>query len=177
MLGLSYMFILPLCLFFVGFWGVLFNRRSIIAIIICIELLLLAVNIQLIFSSFIFDDIFCRTNRIINSFIRFSFYDKPFSGQNQLLSFVDIYTQFGLDQQNEFGFIKPISECPISFTLGDPLLQPQEIHEGYNFYWYTDLVDNSPNKEYELYGVIQFNNAANSRIYELAPSKQFDAHW
>jgi NADH-quinone oxidoreductase subunit K len=57
MLGLSYMFILPLCLFFVGFWGVLFNRRSIIAIIICIELLLLAVNIQLIFSSFIFDDI------------------------------------------------------------------------------------------------------------------------
>lgn len=125
---------------------------------------------------FIFDDIFCRTNRIINSFIRFSFYDKPFSGQNQLLSFVDIYTQFGLDQQNEFGFIKPISECPISFTLGDPLLQPQEIHEGYNFYWYTDLVDNSPNKEYELYGVIQFNNAANSRIYELAPSKQFDSN-
>lgn len=125
---------------------------------------------------FIFDDIFCRTNRIINSFIRFSFYDKPFSGQNQLLSFVDIYTQFGLDQQNEFGFIKPISECPISFTLGDPLLQPQEIHEGYNFYWYTDLVDNSPNKEYELYGVIQFNNAANSRVYELAPSKQFDSN-
>ncbi len=125
---------------------------------------------------FIFDDIFCRTNRIINSFIRFSFYDKPFSGQNQLLSFVDIYTQFGLEQKNEFGFIKPISECPISFTLGDPLLQPQEIHEGYNFYWYTDLVDNSPNKEYELYGVIQFNNAANSRVYELAPSKQFDSN-
>ena len=57
MLGLNYMFLLPLCLFFVGFGGILFNRRSIIAIIICIELLLLAVNLQLSFSSFIFDDI------------------------------------------------------------------------------------------------------------------------
>ena len=57
MLGLHYFFLLPLFLFFVGFGGILFNRRSIIAIIICIELLLLAVNIQLSSLSFIFDDI------------------------------------------------------------------------------------------------------------------------
>jgi NADH-quinone oxidoreductase subunit K len=57
MVGLSFMFLLPLCLFFVGFGGVLFNRRSIIAIIICVELLLLAVNLQLAFSSFVLDDI------------------------------------------------------------------------------------------------------------------------
>lgn len=57
MLGLNYLFVLPLILFFIGFGGILFNRRSIIAIIICIELLLLAVNIQFSFSSFIFDDV------------------------------------------------------------------------------------------------------------------------
>jgi NADH-quinone oxidoreductase subunit K len=56
MLGLNYMFLLPLLLFFVGFGGLLFNRRSVIAIIVCIELLLLAVNLQLTLSSFIFDD-------------------------------------------------------------------------------------------------------------------------
>jgi len=52
------MFLLPWLLFFVGFWGILFNRRSLIVILICIELLLLAVNLQLIFSSLIFDDLF-----------------------------------------------------------------------------------------------------------------------
>jgi hypothetical protein len=35
-------------------------------------------------------------------------------------------------------------------------------------------VDNSINKEYSLYGVLQFNNALNGRIYDLAPSKEFD---
>jgi NADH-quinone oxidoreductase subunit K len=56
MLGLNFMLVLPWVLFFVGFFGVLFNRRSILAIIICIELLLLAVNLQLVLSSFILDD-------------------------------------------------------------------------------------------------------------------------
>jgi NADH-quinone oxidoreductase subunit K len=57
MLGLSSIFLLPLCLFFVGFWGIVLNRRSLLAIIICIELLLLAVNLQLAFASFILDDL------------------------------------------------------------------------------------------------------------------------
>jgi len=125
---------------------------------------------------FIFDDIFCRTNRFINSFIRFSFYDTPNSGQNQLLSFVDIFTQIGNDQKNEFGFPKPINESPISFVLGDPVKQPEEIHEGYHFYWFKDLVDNAPNQEYVLYGIMQFNSARNGRVYELGASKQFDVN-
>jgi len=123
---------------------------------------------------FTFDDIFCRTNRFINSFIRISLFDTPNSGQNQLLSFADIYTQVGVKQENEFGFVLPIDECPVSFTLGDPVTQPNEIHEGFHIYWYKDLVDNAPNQEYEMYAVVQFQNALNGKVYQLAPSKEFD---
>jgi hypothetical protein len=124
--------------------------------------------------NFIFDDVFCRTNRFINSFIRFSLYDTPNSGQNELLTFSDIYTQVGEEQENQFGFTLPIDECPITFILGDPVTQPEEVHEGFHIYWFKDLVDNAPNQEYEVYGVVQFNNASNGRVYELAPSKDFD---
>jgi hypothetical protein len=123
---------------------------------------------------FKFDDIFCRTNRFVNSFIRFSLYDTPNSGQNSLLAFSDIYTQIGRDQENQYGFTLPISACPISFVIGDPVTQPDEVHEGFHIYWFKDLVDNSPNQEYTMYGVLQFNSALNGRIYEMAPSKDFD---
>lgn len=124
--------------------------------------------------NFTFDDVFCRTNRFINSFIRFSLYDTPNSGQNELLTFSDIYTQVGEEQENQFGFTLPIDECPITFILGDPVRQPEEVHEGFHIYWFKDLVDNAPNQEYEVYGVLQFNNGSNGRVYELAPSKDFD---
>ncbi len=32
-------------------------------------------------------------------------------------------------------------------------------HEGFHFYWYKDLVDNAPNKEYELYMTAEYNHA------------------
>jgi len=125
---------------------------------------------------FTFDDIFCRTNRFTNSFIRFSIYDNPNSGSNELLTFSDIYTQVGTEQENEFGFTLPISACPITFTIGDPVTQPEEVHEGYQIYWFQDLVDNAPNQEYEVYGVVQFNNALNGKVYQMAPSKDFNTN-
>ena len=126
--------------------------------------------------NFIFDDVFCRTNRFVNSFIRFSIYDNPNSGQNELLTFSDIYTQVGEEQENQFGFTLPLSACPITFILGDPVTQPEEVHEGFHIYWFKDLVDNAPNQEYEVYGVVQFNSALNGRVYNLAPSKDFDVN-
>jgi hypothetical protein len=123
---------------------------------------------------FIFDDVFCRTNRFINSFFRFSLYDKPYSGQNKLLTFFDVFVQVGKEQENSFGFTLPIDLCPITFTLGDPTTRPDEIHEGFHIYWFKDLVDNSPNQEYELYGVVQFNNASNGKTYDMAPSKDIN---
>ena len=124
--------------------------------------------------NFVFDDVFCRTSRFINSFMRLSFFDNPYSGKNQLLSFADVYTQVGNLQENEYGFTLPIDICPVSFILGDPVLQPDEVHEGFHIYWFQDLVDNAPNQEYEMYMTMQFNNAGNGRIYELAASRDID---
>ena len=124
--------------------------------------------------NFTFDDIFCRSSRFINSFIRLSFFDNPYSGRNQLLTTADVYTQVGRLQEDEFGFTLPIGECPISFILGDPVLQPEEVHEGFHIYWFQDLVDSAPNKEYEMYMTLQFNNAGNGRIYELAASRDIN---
>jgi len=124
--------------------------------------------------NFVFDDVFCRTSRFINSFMRLSFFNNPYSGKNELLSFADVYTQVGTLQENEYGFPKPIDNCPVSFILGDPVLQPEEVHEGFHIYWFQDLVDESPNQEYEMYMTMQFNNAGNGRIYELAASAEID---
>ena len=122
---------------------------------------------------FTFDDLFCRTNRFINSFIRISFFDTPVSGENNLLFFTDIYTQIGDDQKNSEGFPLPNNESPVSFILGDPVLEPNEVHEGFHIYWFKDLVDNAPNKEYDVYMVLQFNNALNGKIYQMGASKDF----
>jgi len=124
--------------------------------------------------NFVFDDVFCRTSRFTNSFIRLSFFDKPYSDINQLLTFADVYTQIGDLHENEYGFTLPVDECPISFILGDPVLQPDEVHEGFHMYWFQDLVDNSPNQEYEMFMTLQFNNGVNGSIYELASSREIE---
>lgn len=123
---------------------------------------------------FIFDDVFCRTNRFVNSFIRFSFYDSPYSNSNNLLSSTDIYTQVGTEQENKYGFTLPISVCPISFVIGDPVLEPLEVNEGFQMYWYKDLVDNSTNGEYVMYMTCDFYNAGNGKIYTLGSTKNFN---
>lgn len=120
---------------------------------------------------FLFDDVFCRTNRFIDSFFRISLYDKPYSGQNKLLNFYDVYTQVGKEQENSFGFTLPIGSCPISFTLGDPITKPDKVNEGFQIYWFKDLVDNAPNKEYDVYAVLQYNHAGNGKTYDMAASK------
>ena len=124
--------------------------------------------------NFVFDDVFCRTSRFTNSFIRLSFFDKPYSDINQLLTFADVYTQIGDLHENEYGFTLPVDECPISFILGDPVLQPDEVHEGFHMYWFQDLVDLSPLKEYEMYMTLQFNNASDGSVSELAASRDIE---
>jgi hypothetical protein len=123
---------------------------------------------------FIFDDVFCRTVRFTNSFIRISFFDNPYSGNNTLLTFADIYTQIGDLQENEYGFPNPVDQSPISFILGDPILQPDTVHEGFHMYWFQDLVDNSDDLEYEMFMTLQFNNGVNGSIYELASSREIE---
>ena len=44
-------------MFFVGFFGIFINRKNILLIIVCIELMLLAINFSFLISSFYLDDV------------------------------------------------------------------------------------------------------------------------
>lgn len=55
---------LSLVLFLVGILGFILNRKNIIIILISIEIMLLAVTLLIIISSFSFDDILGQTYRI-----------------------------------------------------------------------------------------------------------------
>lgn len=56
-LGLYYVLILAISLFVLGIWGIFLTRKNIIIILISIELMLLAVNINFIIFSIYLDDI------------------------------------------------------------------------------------------------------------------------
>ena len=51
-------FFLPISLFFIGLFGIFVNRKNVLTVIICIELILLSVNLNLLISAFYLDDIF-----------------------------------------------------------------------------------------------------------------------
>jgi len=56
---MNYLVILlvPFSIFLIGFFGVFANRKSILLIIFCVELMLLSVNSFFLFCSFFLDDI------------------------------------------------------------------------------------------------------------------------
>ena len=47
-IGIEHYLILSACIFSIGMFGIFLNRRNIITILMCIELILLAVNINMI---------------------------------------------------------------------------------------------------------------------------------
>ena len=120
---------------------------------------------------FQYDDIFCRTDRLMNSFLRLTFFDSPDTNTNVLLFYTDIFTQIEKDQMNEWNFVLSPEQCPVSFVLGDSVLEPDTIHEGFYLYWFKDLVDNSPNGEYEMYMTMVYNNAGNGETISMYPLK------
>ena len=48
---------LSICIFFIGVWGVLINRRNIILLLMSFEIMYLAANLNFAFYSFFFNDI------------------------------------------------------------------------------------------------------------------------
>jgi len=115
----------------------------------------------------LFDDIYCRTRRVMNSFLRFNFFDSNIPSENNFLFFNDIFTQIGVDQKNEFNFVLPVEECPVNYYLGDSLLEPEMVHEGFYIYWFKDLVDNAPDQELEIYMTAVYNNTINGETVGL----------
>jgi NADH-quinone oxidoreductase subunit K len=58
LISLSFFLFLTLSLFFIGFFGIAFNRRNVLLILLCIEIMLLAVNLNFVFYSTFLDDFF-----------------------------------------------------------------------------------------------------------------------
>jgi|TARA_B110001452_G_C15221842_1_gene423582 NADH-quinone oxidoreductase subunit K len=50
-------FALSFFIFFIGIFGIMINRKNILTVIICFELILLSVNLNLLFASYYLDDI------------------------------------------------------------------------------------------------------------------------
>jgi len=48
---------IPLLIFLTGIFGILLNRKNVLLIIICVELILLAVNFTFLVASFYLDDL------------------------------------------------------------------------------------------------------------------------
>ena len=50
-------FFVSIAIFFIGLFGIFINRKNLLTVIICIELILLSVNLNLLISAFYLDDI------------------------------------------------------------------------------------------------------------------------
>jgi NADH-quinone oxidoreductase subunit K len=50
-------FFISLGIFFIGLFGIFTNRKNLLTVIICIELILLSINMNLLMSAFYLDDI------------------------------------------------------------------------------------------------------------------------
>jgi NADH-quinone oxidoreductase subunit K len=50
-------FFVALGLFLIGLFGIFINRKNVLTVIICIELILLSINLNLLISAFYLDDI------------------------------------------------------------------------------------------------------------------------
>ena len=126
------------------------------------------------------EDVKYRRKRFTESFVRLEFYDKPTLNNNNLLVVVDVPVQIGYDQKYEY--IKnyngtnpnitkniylnnaslPSKQMPMSFRISDPVKLPNRTSEGFNMFWYKDLVDGSLNG-YKLYMQATFNDASNGK--------------
>ena len=116
-------------------------------------------------------DLFCRSSRVINSYLSFNFYDSPNPSSNNLITFSNIFTQIFLDQKDAYGIPLPASENPISYRLGDTTLKPDSVHEGFHLYWFEDLVKGAPNNEYVMYLSPTYNNANNGEVSIMYPTQ------
>ena len=56
MISISFFLFVTILSFFLGLFGIIFNKRSIILVLLCIELILLSVNINFILFSVFLDD-------------------------------------------------------------------------------------------------------------------------
>ena len=117
------------------------------------------------------DDLFCRANRVMKSFLTLNYYKSTNPTDNLLLTTSNIFTQIGDDQKDVYGNVLKNNLCPISYEIGDPTLKPDMVHEGFHIYWYEELIKTSPNGEYVFYLSPTYQNADNGEVSVMTPVK------
>jgi len=117
------------------------------------------------------DDLFCRANRVMKSFLTLNYYKSTNPTDNLLLTTSNIFTQIGDDQKDVYGNVLKNNLCPISYEIGDPTLKPDMVHEGFHIYWYEELIKTSPNNEYVFYLSPTYQNADNGEVSVMTPVK------
>lgn len=115
------------------------------------------------------EDLFCRVNSVIKSYLSLDYYNTTNSADNLFLTSTSVYTQMGSDQLNSVGIPKKSNECPISYRLGSPTLRPNMVHEGFHIYWFAADILNAPNQEYVIYLSPTYQNAGNGKVSIMSP--------
>jgi len=110
------------------------------------------------------DDIKFGKKRFENSFLNLSFYDSDKATNQRLISFINVFPRISLDEIKN-GLPKPANQIPVTFTLSDPILNPDGFAEGFYVYNYKDEVTAELPKE--LYMRATFNNAANGSVTNM----------
>ena len=116
-------------------------------------------------------DLFCRVNRVMKSFLSLDYYNSTNSAENIFLTNSDVYTQIGDDQTNEIGIPLKANFNPISYRLGDPTLRPNEVHEGFHIFWFSNDILTAENKEYVMYLSPTYQNAGDGTVSIMTPVK------
>lgn len=116
-------------------------------------------------------DLFCRVNRVMKSFLSLDYYNSTNSAENIFLTNSDVYTQIGDDQTNELGIPLKANFNPISYRLGDPTLRPNEVHEGFHIFWFSDDILTAENQEYVMYLSPTYQNAGDGTVSIMTPVK------
>lgn len=130
---------------------------------------------------FVDDDIKFRKNRFLNSFLRLSFYDSDVPTNQNLISFISIYSKISIADIIEFtdsfgnvnvgaGLPKNANELIVRYLLNNPITKPEGFAEGFYLYHYKSDVDfNAP---HALYMRAEFNNAATGKTTKFITTNE-----
>lgn len=119
------------------------------------------------------DDIKFRKSNFMLSFLRLDFYDTDKGTNQRLLSFITVYPKITSANLQPLSVspplipstVKPALQIPISFTLSNPIINPEGFAEGYYIYNYKDEVTSTLPKE--LFMRASYNNAKNGKTTNL----------
>ena len=109
------------------------------------------------------DDILFNKNKFKNSFLRLSFYDSDVPTNQNLISFITIFSKSG----DKF---TSANELNVNFRVNNPITNPEGFAEGFYIYHYkSEVLENSPQN---IYMRAEFNNASTGKTTKFMTSNE-----